>query len=145
MGIEPARGAGQQRGDQEDDYLGALGIDAHCFGHHDTAAQGANRPALARVEQIADGDDGEQHDEPDQVVKLVAGLQFPTEQRYGGDARYASVAAEEFDVAEQEIQADAPGNSAERQVVATHAQRDKAEEERDGGGDGQSDEQREPG
>ena len=40
------------------------------------------------------------------------------------------VPAEELEVAEQEIEADAPGDRRERQVVPLHPQRDEAEEQR---------------
>ena len=46
------------------------------------------------------------------------------------------MAAEELDVAEEEVEADAPGDGAERQVVAAHAQGDGAEEQGDSSGEG---------
>ncbi|MPM85705.1 hypothetical protein SDC9_132786 [bioreactor metagenome] len=55
------------------------------------------------------------------------------------------MAAEEFDVAEQKIEADTPGDGAQRQVVAAHAQGNEPERQRDGGGQGHADEEREPG
>ena len=145
VSVEPAGNARQQRRDEENDDLGARRVDAHRLGHHRPALESADRATLARIEQVADGQDGEQHDDPDQVIKLATRLEFPAEQRHRRNAGNAGVAAEEFDVAEQEIQADAPGDGTQRQVMATHAQRDEAEAERHRAGDGEADEQRDPG
>jgi TATA-binding protein-associated factor Taf7 len=144
VGVEPAGNAGQQGGDQEDHDLGARRVDAHRLGHHRAALERADRAALARIEQVAGWPDGEQHEGPDQVVELAAWTSVPAEQRDRRNAGDAGVAAEELDIAEQEIEADAPGDGAQRQVVPAHAQRDEAEEERDRGGDGEADEQGEP-
>ena len=46
MGVEPAGNARQQRREQEDLDLGALGIDTHRLGHHGAALE---RPAAARL------------------------------------------------------------------------------------------------
>ncbi len=50
MGVEPAREAGEQRGEDEDFEPHAEGVDALALGQGDTAAQAAHRPTLARIE-----------------------------------------------------------------------------------------------
>ena len=61
------------------------------------------------------------------------------------DAEQAVVLAQRVDVAEQVVQAQAPGDGGQRQVVARHAQRDPAQQQRGGDGEGQADPHREPG
>ena len=145
MGIEPAGEAGQQRGDQEDDDLRLRRIHAHRLGHHRAALERADGAAHARVEQVADAEHGEQDNGPDEVEELLARLQFQPEQIDRRDAGDAGVAAQKFDVAEQVVQADPPGNRAERQVMPAHAQGDEAQRQRDGGGQRQTDAQSQPG
>ncbi|MNV63606.1 hypothetical protein D3C71_1562100 [compost metagenome] len=53
--------------------------------------------------------------------------------------------AQPVDVAEQEIQRQAPGDGAQRQIMARQAQGDRAQQIRHHGGDDQADGQRQPG
>ena len=82
---------------------------------------------------------------PDQIaeVTLVAKLEASDRQRR--DSGHAGVAAEELQVAEQVIQADAPGDRRQRQIVAPHAQGDEAQSERDQRRQDEPDDEVEPG
>ena len=114
------------------------------LGHHAAAAQAADRAAGARVEQVLDREQRGDHEHPDQVVVLAPGVERQAEDREPGHAGHPGLAAEELEIAEEVVEADAPGDRAERQVVAREAQRDRAEEERDRAGEREPDEEREP-
>ena len=72
VGVEPARQRRQQRRDDEGDELYAERIDAQALRHDLAAAQGAHRPALARIEQVRRQHQGHDQEGPDQVVDAVA-------------------------------------------------------------------------
>ena len=76
------------------------------------------------------------------LTALVAQLEAADPQRR--NARHPGVAAQEFEIAEQEEQADAPRDRGERQVVPLHPQRDESEHERHDKRQRDTDEQREP-
>ncbi len=144
VGVKPAGKAGEQGGDQEDDHLGAAGVDAHRLGHQRTALECADRAAGTRVEQVAGQPHrGEQH-HPDQVVEMAAVAQLETAEAQWRYAADAGMAAEELEVAEQEIQRDAPGDRAERQIVPRQAQGEQAEQQGDQRGQQQPREQAAP-
>src|SRR5207253_6546064 len=71
------------------------------------------------------------YSDPDREIDR-AGIEHPeAADRERRDARYAVIAAEEFQLAEKVKQPDAPGDGAERQIMAGQSHRDDAEQ--DGG------------
>ena len=119
-------------------------VHAHRLGHHHAALQRADGAALARVEQVQRGEDGGHQEEPDQVEDLATRLQRHAEDLDRRDPGEAGVAAERLGRAEQEVEADAPGDRAERQVVARQLQRQRPERGGDRERDQQAGDQREP-
>ena len=61
---------------------------------------------------------------------MTLAAHFDTEEGQRGYACQTGVSPEKFEVAEDVVQADAPGDRRQRQVVAFHAQRDESEKER---------------
>ena len=86
----------------------------------------------------------DQHRDPDRVIDR-AGIEHleraDRQRRNPGDA---VIAAEEFELAEQIKQPDAPGDGAERQIVAGQPHRDEAEQHRGAAADQQRQRQRQP-
>ena len=91
------------------------------------AAQRPHRPADARVEQIIDEDERADHDQPDQIVDLVAAAERHRPDGDRGNRRDAVVAAEPVDVAETERDREPPGDRTQRQEVSLQTQRHVAE------------------
>ena len=99
---------------------------------------------VREFEQVAGGDGREQHAGPDHVVDAAAVVEVPAGEVEGRDGGDAVVAVEQLQLAEQEVEADAPGDGAERQVMAGEAHRDEAEHQGGRAGDGQRHRQRGP-
>ncbi|MNI31721.1 hypothetical protein D3C73_856110 [compost metagenome] len=143
--VEPARNAGQQGRPDEDHDLVGSGVHAHGFRHARAALQGADGAARTRIEQVAGGPQRQQHEYPDQVINVAAAGQGQAEDADGFNAGNAVVLAQPVDIAEQEVQRQAPRNGAQRQVVAGQAQGDRAQQVGNDGGQDQADRQRQPG
>ena len=144
MGVKPAGQASVKRGNGENHDLRARRIDAHRFGHQRTALQRTNRPPLARIKQVARGNDDEQQHCPDQVIKFATGFQLKAEELQCWNAGNTGVATKEIDVAKQIIEADSPGDGAEWQKMPGQTQRNQANRQGDNSGDGQTGRQGEP-
>ena len=130
MRVQPARQAGQQRGVEEHDGLQARGVDAEALGHHarGSAARGSRGPSASRAGSRRHQRD--QRERPDQVIDarpLSSRMPHERDRRQVGKP---GVLAQQLHVAEHEVDRDAPGDRASRQVVARQAQRDRAEEQR---------------
>ncbi len=130
VGIEPAGDAGEQCGVDEHDDLGAHGADAEGLRGNRAAAQRADGAAGAGVEQVVGGDGRQDHAQPDDVVDAAAVVEVIAGEVEGRDGGDAVVAVEQLQLAEQEIEAQAPGDGAERQVVADEAHGEQAEDQR---------------
>ena len=113
----------------------ARGIDTHRLGHHHPALERTDSTSFARVEQVLGGEQGGQHEGPDQVVVIAVVDQLETEDADRRQTRQAGMAAKEFHVAKQEVKADTPGHRAERQVMAGQIEGHRAEEDGDSRGD----------
>ena len=144
MRIEPAGQPGQHRRIDEHQQLCARRLHAERFGGDVAAAQRADRAAGTGVQQVHAQQRADQHRDPDRVVDR-AGIEHleraDRQRRNPGDA---VIAAEEFELAEQIEQADAPGDGAERQIVARQPHRDEAEQHRGTAADQQRQRQRQP-
>ena len=129
--VQPAGNAREQRRVDEDDDLEPRAVDAEGLGHLELPAQRADRAARPRIEQIGGRPQRGERDAPDQevVVALVLAARTRTDERR--DAGEPGVAAQKFEVAEQEVKAHAPGDRRQRQIVASHPQRDEAEAQRE--------------
>ena len=81
-----------------------------------------------------------------QIRTEVAPLVLELESRDGerGNAGHARVPAENLEIAEDVVEADAPRDGRERKVVSLHPQRDESEEQRDDQRDRKADGEREP-
>ena len=125
--IEPAGQACQQSGENENRKPHAEEIDREAFHHGDAAAQAADGAALARVEQVP----AQQHDDaeqpPDEEVDRGGAGERDRSDRDRRNAGQPAVAPERIDVAEQEIDGNAPGDRAQRQEVTAEPQRRGAE------------------
>src|SRR5262245_26288867 len=102
MRVEPSGDAREERRVDEDDDLESRRVDAERLGHLEMAAQRANRPTRSRVEQIGGRPQCGERDAPDQVVEIALVAKLETEEverRNAGDPR---MAAQQFQVAEQE-------------------------------------------
>ena len=100
MRIEPAREAGQHRGIDEDDELGARRLHAKGFGGDVAAPQRADGAAGAGIQQVHGQERASEHREPDRVIDRagVDHLERADCQRW--NARNAVIAAEELELAE---------------------------------------------
>ena len=129
--VQPARDACEQRRVDEDDDLESRRVDAESLGHLELAAERPDRASRPRVEQIRRRPQRHHRDGPDQEEVEALVLELEAEQmehRHAGEAR---VAAEELDIAEQEIEARAPGDRRERKIVPAHPERDEPEAQRE--------------
>src|SRR5690606_38049222 len=145
VGVQPPRQAGQQGRVDEDDDLVRSHVDAEGLGHATAASQGPDGPARARIEQVAGGPHGQQHDEPDQVVDVAAVAQRKAQEVDGLDAGDAVVLAQELEVAEQVVQRQAPGDGAQGQIVPGQPKGDGAQNIGHREGDDQARHQGKPG
>ncbi len=125
--IEPAGYARQHRRVDEHDQLHAKGADAERFSGDGAAAQRADGTARAGIEQVVGGDGGQDHAGPDDIVDAAAVVEIVAGEVEGRDGGDAVVAVEQLQLAEQEIEAEAPGDGAERQVVTGQAHRGQAQ------------------
>ena len=117
---QPARHAREQRREHEGRDLDAKGVDAHRLGHRRAAAHRTQRAAGARVEQVRHGNRREHDERPQQIEKAAPGVQLDREEADRRHAEQPVVFAERIDVAEQVVQAQAPRDGRERQVVTRH-------------------------
>ena len=145
MGVEPAGKAGEDGGIDEDEKLHPRRVDAERGGDQRAAPQHADRAADAAVEQVAGRDHREHHDEPDQDVIFARISQRMRPDADRRDAGQAVMRAEPCGVAEQIEEGDAPGDRAERHVMAREPHRHRADEQRAKTGDDQRRRQGEPG
>jgi hypothetical protein len=114
MGVEPARQAGQHGSIDEYQELGARRLHAERFAGDVPAPQRADRAAGAGVQEVHGQERRDQHRDPDREIDR-AGIQHTQRaDRQWWNAGDAVVPAEEFELAEQVKQADAPGDGAER-------------------------------
>ena len=145
MRIEPAGQAGQYRRIDEHQKLGARRLHAERFAGNMPAPQRADGAAGAGIQQVHGQQRREQHGDPDCEIDR-AGIEHPeaadAQRRKAGNA---VIAAEEFELAEQIKQPDAPGDGAERQIMARQPHRDEAERHRGEAADQQRQRQRQPG
>ena len=118
MRIEPAGQAGENRRIDEHQQLGARRLHAKRFAGDMPAPQRADRAAGAGVQKVHGQQRRDQYRDPDREIDR-AGIEHPEiADRERRDARDAVIAAEEFQLAEQVKQPDAPGDGAERQIMA---------------------------
>ena len=118
MGVEPAGDAGEQRGVDEHAELDGGRLNAERRARQRIVTQRAHRAPHAAAQEIArrhhrQRDRDEHHDE---VVARAGQRVLADAQRR--DAGQAVMAAEALDVGEQVVERDAPGDGAERQIVA---------------------------
>jgi hypothetical protein len=125
MRVEPSGDARKERRVDEDNDLEARPVDAERLGHLEVAAQRADRPARTRVEQIGSRPKRCERDAPDQKIEVALVAQLHAEEVERRNPGEPGVAAQKFQIAEQEVEALRPGNRRERQVVSAHAQRDE--------------------
>ena len=123
MRVKPTRQPGKEPGDYEDFEPHAKRVDALALRQCDAAAQAADRPSLARVQQVRAEQHGPAEQRPDQIVAGDGTVERQRPQRDRRDARYAVVQPDRLDVAEEKVDRDAPGNGAERQEMAAEPQR----------------------
>src|SRR5690606_15060591 len=142
--VKPSRNAGQQGRVHKDDDFVAGHVDAEGFGHAASAFQGAYGAAGAGIQQVARCQHGQQDEDPDQVIDMATLAQRETEEFDGRDAGDAVILAQEFKIAEQVIQRQAPGYGAQLQVMAGQPQRDGAQHIGDQEGQHEADQQRHP-
>ncbi|KAG0937970.1 hypothetical protein G6F31_015523 [Rhizopus arrhizus] len=109
--VQPARGAGLQRGNDEDHHARTCRVHAHRLRHHAPALERADGAARTRVQQIPRGPQRQQHEHPDQVIDVPAAGQRDAENAERFDAGNAVVLAQPIDIAEQEIERQAPGDA----------------------------------
>ncbi len=142
MRIQPAGERGEQRGNRECDEPGAEGVDAQALDEPIASAQCPYRAAFPGLQQIARQQQGRDQNGPDQIEYLPAADERYRPDRDRRNAGDAGEVSEAVDVAEQEIDRQAPGNRAEREKVPAEPQRDGAD--RRGGGASQRERQDEP-
>jgi hypothetical protein len=116
----------------EDDDLEVRAMGPERLRHFELTAQGADRPASPRVEQIGGGPECADRDAPDQEIVVAFVAHFDAKEADRRNAGEPGVPAKEFEVAEQEIETGPPGDRREGQVVTLHPKRDEADGERQG-------------
>ena len=144
MRKQPARQRGQFCRDHKDQHLVAQRVDAHGLGHLGAGAQRADRATGPRIQQRQQGRRRQQHQRPGQQEETAPLAQREAEQVQPRQTQQTVVLAQRFQVAHQVVQRQAPGDGRQRQVMARHAQRDGADDQRRRAADGQTDEQRQP-
>jgi hypothetical protein len=144
VGIQPAGNTGELCGDHEQHHAVAQGVDAHRLGHGHRA-QAAHGATLARIEHVLRGYDRRQQRSPDDVEERTAVAQVDAKQIDRGNAINPAVAAEGLQVAEDEVERNAPGDGAQRQEVPRQTQGDEAQGQRYRGGHHHADDQGAPG
>jgi hypothetical protein len=144
VGIQPAGGASVQRGQDEDHHTCPRRVDTHGLGHHDAALERPDGPAFARIEKVLGGEQGDQNEGPDQIVVVPVVPEFEAEHLDRRQIGQPAVTTEKFQITEQEVKADAPGDGPERQVVAGELQAQGAQRNSHDGREGQADQQCRP-
>ncbi len=145
VGVEPARQRGQQGCQHEELDAVVRRVDAHGLGHDAAAAQRADGPALARVQQVVQQPQRHQQHGPDHHAHGARRGQRDAADHQRRNARDAGLPAQELHVAEQVVQAQPPGDGAQRQVVALQLDRDRAQQPGHDEGDEQAQRQAHPG
>ncbi len=130
MRIEPAGQPGQHRRIDENQQLGARRLHAKGFGGDMAAPQRSDRAAGARIQQVHAQQRRDQHRDPDRIIDRASIEHLERADRQRRNPGDAVIAAEEFELAEQIEQADAPGDGAERQIMARQPHRDDTEQDR---------------
>ena len=144
MRIEPAGQAGEHRGIDEYEKLGARRLHAKGLGRDVSASQRADGAAGAGIQQVHGEQRRDQHRDPDREIDRVGAQHLQRADRQRRNAGNAVVTAEEFELAEQIEQRDAPGDGAERQIVAGQPHRDEPEQHGGGAADQKRERQRQP-
>ncbi len=101
------------------------------------------RPCLEFEEVVTKQHDSAEQD-PDEEVDRNRAAERERTNRDRRDAGQPAVAVERIEIAEHEIDRDAPGDGAQRQEMAAEPQRRRAEDQRDEAGQRQSKEQSHP-
>ncbi len=143
--VEPARHRRQQRRQHEQFDALLRRVDAHRLGHHTPALERADGAALARIQQVVHGPDAQQQQHPDEHSQHARRGHVEPEQAERRQAAHPRVAAQRLQVAEDVIQAQTPGDGAQRQVVPRQAQRDRAQQPGDHRRHHQPQQQTQPG
>ena len=141
---QPARHAGEQRGNDEDAHLVLQCVHTHGLCHLRGRLQRADGAAGARIQQVQQRKRAQKHHAPHQDEEGPARAQVNATQAERGHAQNAVVLAQRVQVAHEVVQRQAPGNGCQRQIVARHAQRQPAHHECTDGGDGQPGKHRDP-
>ena len=144
VGVQPAGGAGVQRGQHKNHHPRPRGVHPHRLGHHHAAFQRTDRPALAGVQQVFGGKQRHQYKCPHQVVVMPAIHQIDPEQGNRRQVGQAGMPPQEFHIAKQEVQRNAPGHGTQRQIVARQFQAERAQHQCHAGGQHQPKQQRQP-
>ena len=144
MRIEPAGQAGENGRINEHQQFCARRLHAERFAGDMSAPQRADRAAGAGIQQVHGQQRRDENPDPDRKIDRAGIEHFEIADRERRDARDAVIAAEEFQLAEQIEQADAPGDGAERQIVAGQPHRDDAEQDGGDAADQQRERQRQP-
>ena len=144
MRIKPAGYASKRGGIDEDDDLDAARIDSESLGHFQATFESTNRATGSGIEEIARHPQARERDRPDQVVEEALVAKFQSKEVKGRNACQAGIAAKEIHVAEHVVEADAPGDCRQWQVMALHAKSDETEKRRDDRGQRDSGDNIEP-
>jgi hypothetical protein len=131
MCVEPTGNAREERCIDEHHDLEPRAVDAEGFRHVQLPAQRPDRPPRPRIEQVRSGPEGHDRDAPDQEVVIPLVLELESEEIESRDAGQSGVTAKELKVPHQEINAGAPGDRRQRQIVTLHPQRNEAEAQRE--------------
>ena len=125
--VEPARNGRQQSCQHKQLDAVARGIDAHGLGHDATTLEGTNGAAFTRIEQVVHQPHRHQQHGPNehaQHARIGQGIANNGQGWHAGDTR---LPPQELHVAKQVVQAQAPSDSAQGQVVARELQSDRAQ------------------
>jgi hypothetical protein len=142
--VEPARDSREERGDDEERKPHPHRVGADAREQRRAAAQAAHRAPRARVEQVAREGERCADEEPDHDVDGARIGERPGSDAKRRHVRDAAVAAERFEVAEDDHDRQAPRDRRQRQVVPTEAQRHRADDERRDAGQGEREDEAEP-
>src|SRR3972149_3953028 len=99
---------------QKNDDLQPGGVNAKAFGHDAAALQGADRAANARIQKIACCEQRRKCRQPDWIKELAPIAERDAENAEGGNIGEPGIFAENFQIAEDEKDADAPRDRPER-------------------------------
>ena len=145
MRVEPAGEAGEHGRIDEHQQFCARGLYAKGFGRDVAATQRADGAAGAGIQQVHGQQRRDQHRRPDHEIDRARAQHPCVADRQRRDRGDAVIAADEFQLAEQIEQADAPGDGAERQIVAGQPHGDDAEDDGGNAADDERSRQGQPG